>query len=139
MLAPVTVVTATSPGAPPRVRAQATRVLLRYAGIAALALLVGGVHLRNRPPTLCLLRATTGVPCPFCGGTTAVSDLGHGDLGAAVAASPLAVLLAVGLPVIGIAPKPRWWANRRLRVTAVVTVLVLAWIWQLARFGLLPV
>ena len=49
----------------------------------------------------CLFAAATGVPCPFCGMTHGVAALGAGDLGAAVAAhplAPLAVALALAAP-----------------------------------------
>jgi hypothetical protein len=113
------------------------RVILRVLGVGLVAALVGAVHLSRRPATFCTLRALTGIPCPFCGGTTAVADLGHAHIGAALRASPLAVALAVGLPFVGAAAPPRWWARRELRVTAVLAVLAGAELWQLARFGVL--
>lgn len=51
----------------------------------------------------CLFAAATGLPCPFCGMTHGVAALGAGDLGAAVAAhplAPLAVALALAAPVV---------------------------------------
>jgi Protein of unknown function (DUF2752) len=50
----------------------------------------------------CPLRTLTGVPCPFCGMTTATVALAHGQLAIAARTSPLACL-AAGL-VIGTAP-----------------------------------
>ncbi|MEA2139058.1 MAG: hypothetical protein QOG56_2208 [Solirubrobacteraceae bacterium] len=50
----------------------------------------------------CLLLATTGVPCPFCGLTHAVAELGAGHLSTAIALhplAPLAALLALAVPV----------------------------------------
>jgi uncharacterized protein DUF2752 len=50
----------------------------------------------------CLLMATTGVPCPFCGLTHGVAELGAGHLSTAVALhplAPLAALLALAVPV----------------------------------------
>ena len=112
-------------------------VPVRLLAIAVVAVAVGAVHLPNRPRTLCLLRSVTGVPCPFCGGTTAVVELGHGDLRAAIAASPLAVLLAGGVPFLGVVPLPRWWARRAVRIGVFVGLLLGAEIWQLVRFGLI--
>lgn len=66
----------------------------------------------------CLFAAATGVPCPFCGMTHGVAALGAGDLGAAVAANPLAplaVALAVAVPGVllvrrrlAVAPAALW-------------------------------
>jgi hypothetical protein len=50
----------------------------------------------------CLLMATTGVPCPFCGLTHGIAELGAGHLSTAVALhplAPLAALLALAVPV----------------------------------------
>jgi uncharacterized protein DUF2752 len=113
-------------------------LLARLAGVALVCALVGAVHLRHRPATLCLLRGVTGIPCPFCGGTTAAADLGRADLRGALAASPLAVLVAAGLPFAGLVHAPRWWADRHLRTTVVLVVLMAAEVFQLVRFGLVP-
>lgn len=112
-------------------------VALRLTLGLAVAVALGSVHLSGRPPTLCAFRALTGVPCPFCGGTTAAVELGRGHLGAALAASPLAVL---GAPVVAALPvlraplarlPPRW------RWGGLLVVLAAAETWQLVRFGLL--
>src|ERR1700678_2969966 len=68
----------------------------------------------------CPLRTLTGVPCPFCGLTTATVALTHGQWGTAAATSPLAYL-AAGLvlattPVLlaraaGAARPPRPWSD----------------------------
>jgi hypothetical protein len=47
----------------------------------------------------CLFSIGTGVDCPFCGLTHGVAALGAGDVGAALAANPLAPL-AVALALI---------------------------------------
>jgi hypothetical protein len=111
-------------------------VLGRYAILAAGAVVLGAIHLRHRPSTLCPFRAITGLPCPFCGGTTAASRLGHGDLRGAVAASPLALVMLGIWPLVGTMSPPMWWRRRRLRITAIVVILVVAELWQLARFGI---
>jgi len=110
------------------------------------AAMVGLALLRvPRPPTVCLLRGTTGIPCPFCGSTTAGVCLGHGDVAGAVHASPLAVAMAVGfvaLPVIRRTPiVTRWRSLQRgprqsMVMTAILTTLALSEIWQLMRFGI---
>jgi hypothetical protein len=104
--------------------------------LCALVLIAATVHVR-RPSTLCLLRSTTGVPCPFCGGTTATVRLGHGDVGGALGASPLAVLMLAGWPLLPVVRTPGWWASRRVRRAVILLILVGAEIWQLGRFGLL--
>ncbi|HTR69616.1 MAG TPA: DUF2752 domain-containing protein [Mycobacteriales bacterium] len=112
-------------------------VIVRYAGMAALALAVGALHLPRRPATLCLFREFTGLPCPLCGGTTAAVDLGHADPRAALAASPLAVAMFATVPLIGALAAPRWWQRRSVRWIAIVSVLGVSEIWQLARFGII--
>jgi hypothetical protein len=118
-------------------RAAVIRIGSRFAVIAVVVVLLAAVHVR-RPATFCLLRATTGVPCPFCGGTTAAVDLGTGHVGTAAAASPLALLLLAAWPVVGAVRTPAWWWRHRTRIFAAVLVLLAAAeIWQLHRFGLI--
>ena len=111
----------------------------RAAGLVAAALVLGVLVLPWRPPTLCLLRGLTGIPCPFCGGTTALVQLGRGDLLAALHASPLAVVAAplwVAWPRVGpalVAGLQRH--GRRATVALGVVVLGASELWQLHRFA----
>ena len=120
-------------GEPLRERAWVTarRLVLMLAVAALLAQLV----LPWRPATLCLLRALTGVPCPFCGGTTAAVAAGRGDVLGALAASPLAVLGSAGYALAPLAPRRVAAAARRHVVPLLVLSLLAAWAWQLVRLS----
>jgi hypothetical protein len=126
---------------PRREAASARLVALRLSVLTIAAVLLAHVRLSGRPSSLCLLRATTGVPCPLCGGTTAAVHVGRGDLSGALRASPLAVL---GAPVVAALPllkpllKPRLdRVHRRAGAALLIAALVVAEVWQLARFSLL--
>jgi uncharacterized protein DUF2752 len=94
----------------------------------------------------CPLRTLTGVPCPFCGLTTATVALAHGQWEAAAQASPLACLIGVMVagtaPILvarnlGLAESPRPVSERtRTRVTyGACAVVALSWAYQLRRGG----
>jgi hypothetical protein len=94
----------------------------------------------------CPLRTLTGVPCPFCGLTTATVALTHGQWAAAASTSPLAYLAAALVvattPVLlaraaGLTKPPRLWsaATRRRTRYAVLVVVAMSWVFQLHRFG----
>jgi Protein of unknown function (DUF2752) len=116
---------------------------LAVGAVAALAL--ANLHAPGRPATLCPFRALTGLPCPFCGGTTAAVKLGHFDLLGALRANPVIVLGAVvvaTMPAVialrSSRPAARWptLSPRTIRV-AIAFAVVFSEVWQLFRFGVL--
>ena len=124
--------------APAQPWSAARRSVARAAALVVAAAVLAAATLPWRPSTVCLLRAVTGVPCPFCGGTTAVADLGRGHPLAALAASPLATL---GAPLWAVWPAlerhaARWRARagRHASTAVVLGLLALAEAWQLHRY-----
>ena len=98
-------------------------------------MLLAHLRLAGRPSTLCTLRAITGLPCPFCGGTTAAVHIGSGDMLGALRASPLALL---GTPIVAVWPVLRGRLARFpsvARLGALLTALAGSELWQLHRFG----
>ena len=92
----------------------------------------------------CPLRSLTGVPCPFCGITTATVAMTHGQWETAVKTSPLAcmvAILAVGTAPILVArafgfvplPKPASDLTRRRISTGAIVIVTLSWLFQLNR------
>ena len=99
------------------------------------AVVLAQLHPKHRPATVCLLRGLTGIPCPFCGGTTAAVHVGRADLVGALRASPLAVLGAPGVAVWPVLGRQLARVPSYLRLGALVAVLAGSELWQLHRFG----
>lgn len=123
------------------VRRALTHVAIRLGVLGVGAVVLANVHIPYRPATLCALRALTGVPCPICGTTTAMVELGHLQVLQGLAANPFTVV-AIGLVVFSPGlPIGRLWdtkLNNTSRALLCVALLTAAELWQLVRFGLLP-
>jgi hypothetical protein len=83
----------------------------------------------------CPLRSLTGVPCPLCGMQTSVKATLAGDLGRAVAANPAGVI-AVVVAVVLLVTRPA--TIRVPPMPVVITLLAAMWVFELARFEILP-
>lgn len=119
-------------------RAGTEAVLIRAAVLLALGAVAARVHAAHDPGVVCPLRLLTGIPCPFCGSTSAVMALGTGDLGAAVRVQPMTVL-AAGILVTAPTGWYRAWryVPHRRRVALLLGAVVLSWAYQLVRLGVI--
>jgi len=129
------------------------RALGRAGGAGVLAIALAELHATDDPGVICPLRRLTGVPCPVCGSTTVFMELGAGHLGAAVAANPVTVLVGLGLLLAplgggmtgrgtaGRGTLGAWWWRQpvRRRNTVIAVAASVSWLWQLHRFGFLPI
>lgn len=97
-----------------------------------------GVH------PFCPLRALTSMPCPFCGLTTAASELMSGHIVAAIVANPgilgIVGVMAVGTVALvlrlgGVIDPPTPWSvgARRKTERSVYLVVFIIWMYQLHR------
>jgi hypothetical protein len=114
-----------------------------FALLGALSFLVARFLPVLSIPYTCPLRGLAGIPCATCGMTRAFVHLAHGDVGLAVAASPLGALLAAGAWLFAAADLARVGVGaplpipgvRALRVAtgAGIALLLANWAWLLAR------
>lgn len=90
---------------------------------------------------LCMLHATTGLPCPGCGMSRAISALSQGDFSTAVALQPFALFawpLFFSLAVLTVLPRPwREGAERRLRASRLAARIYGTLFWAFLGFGLI--
>jgi hypothetical protein len=129
-----------------RPRSAPERVALTAAFLVPAAFAYPTVHALTGLAPLCPLRTVTGVPCPFCGGTTSATALAGGRLGDALAANPFVpvltvvlagLLLLVAARALGWADPPRSWSRQRQRTGALVAgaLVIASWFFQLGRYG----
>ena len=113
-------------------------VLIRAALLVALGAITARLHAAHDPGVVCPLRLLTGIPCPFCGSTSAIMDLGTGDLVAAVRVQPMTVL-AAGVLVTAPTGWYRKWGFVRYqhRVVLLLGAIALSWIYQMVRLGVI--
>jgi Protein of unknown function (DUF2752) len=113
-----------------------------FAAIGALSWLVARFLPVLALPYTCPAKGLLGIPCATCGMTHAFVALAHGDVGAALQASPLGALLAaavwgwvvfdVGRLALG-RPLPSLPPTLvRAGVAAGAVALLLSWAWLLA-------
>ncbi len=80
-------------------------------------------------PTLCPLRATTGVPCPFCGMTRAVVAAVHGHVGQSLSFNPGGIVILLLAAVLLV--RPAILARVRPPLWALWATLGALWLWNL--------
>jgi hypothetical protein len=103
---------------------------LRAAGAVVLGAAALWPAVPVHPPLSCPLRAATGIPCPMCGMTRAVTAAVHGDLAASLRYNPggiAVVLVAIALLVTWRVPGLR---AVRLRLPALLAPVALLWVWN---------
>ena len=124
------------------------RMALAAAALVPAAIAYPAVHAATGFAPVCPLREITGVPCPFCGGTTSATALVDGRLTDALAANPFVpvlaaalagVLLLVAARAVGRAAPPRSWSWDRQRLAALVAgaLVTASWVFQLVRYDVL--
>ncbi|NYI07966.1 DUF2752 domain-containing protein [Allostreptomyces psammosilenae] len=112
-------------------------VLLRGALAGGAAVAAARLHSWHDPGVLCPLRLVAGLPCPACGSTTFLVELGRGNWSAALLANPVTALAASAAVAAPAVPPGRWPAVPVVSRWALLAVaLAVAWAWQLWRIGI---
>jgi hypothetical protein len=102
---------------------------IRVAGAGVLAAAIAYPHAPVHPAT-CPLRAATGIPCPLCGMTRAVSASVHGNITDALSFHPAGILVAL-LAVAAIV-RPAFVMKALRQPAWIASVLLGAmWLWNL--------
>ena len=105
---------------------------LRIAGVSTLAITAVLPLVPGHDAVTCPLRATTGIPCPFCGMTRGVGRVLDGDIAGAALLNPgslLLVLAAVALFVVVRRP------TVRVPTWAPALLVAALWSFQLAKLA----
>jgi hypothetical protein len=102
---------------------------VRVAGAALLGAAAVWPLLPAHPPLVCPLRATTGIPCPFCGMTRACVAAVHGHLAGSLAFNPAGVLVVVAAIVAVL--RPQWLSRMRAPGWLVVAAFAALWVWNI--------
>lgn len=87
---------------------------------------------------MCLFRLVTGLPCPFCGTTRSLFELGQADLAASVQMSPLGLMAALAAVFVLVRLAVAWRGRpARLWPPAVLAAggvaVLLSWVSQLTK------
>ena len=95
-------------------------------------------------PSLCIFRSLTGLPCPFCGTTRSVGNILVGDFNSALQMNPLGYVTLAFLILLFISPSTikllsdylakKWWGlKQRTQVLIPLSILAMAWLFNLPR------
>jgi hypothetical protein len=101
---------------------------LRWAGGAML----GAAAVRpfvGSPGVPCILRSTTGIPCPLCGMTRGVTAAVHGDFARAALMNPGSLLLVAAAVVLALG-----WRRRSITFPAWLPYALIAGLWAFQLF-----
>ena len=99
---------------------------VRVVGAGLLGAAVAWPLLPVHPPLACPLRATTGIPCPFCGMTRACVAAVHGHLGTSLAFNPAGALVVIAAIV-----RPQWLTRMRTPAWVVLAAFAVLWVWNI--------